>query len=80
MSLNRPGVVYDAAKASDLQNIPIMAGCDLDAMLWQERALKTRTDTPNLTPILTRTRYQCQTAWVKGVPMSHQRAIHVHVH
>ena len=79
MSLNKPGVVYDPAKASNLQDIPIMAGCDPDAMLLQEQALKTRTDTPNLTSILTRTGYQYQTTWVKGVPMSHKQEIHVHV-
>ena len=80
MSLNEPGVVYDPAKASDLQDIPIIAGCEPDAMLWQEPALKTRTDTRNLTPILTRTGYQYQTTWVTGVPMSHKREIHVQVH
>ena len=80
MFLNEPGVPYDPAKASDLQEITIMAGRDPDAMLWQQQALKTRTDTPNLTPILTKTGYQYQTTWVKGVAMSHKREIHVHIH
>ena len=80
MSLKEPGVVYDPAKASDLQDIPIMAGCDPDAMLLQEQALKTRRDTPILSPIVTRTGYQYQTTWVKGVSISHKCEIHVHVH
>ena len=80
MSLNEPGVVYDPAKVSDLQDIPIMAGCDADAMLWPEQALKNRTDTPKLSPILSRTGYQYQTTLVKGVSMSHKREVHVHVH
>ena len=80
MSLKEPGVVYDPARASDLQAIPIIAGCDPDAMLWQEQALNTRTDTPNLTPILTRAGYQYQTTWVTGVPISHKREIHDHLH
>ena len=54
MALNEPGVVYDEAKASDLHQIPIMAGCDPDAILLQEKALRTRNDTLNVTPILTR--------------------------
>ena len=58
---------------------PSQRGMWPDAMLWQEQALKTRTDTPNLTSILTRTGYQYQTTWVKGLPMSHNRKIHVHV-
>ena len=49
-------------------------------MLSQEQALKTLTDTPNLTTILTRTGYQYQTTWVKGVSMSHKREVHVHGH
>ena len=53
MSLNDPGVVYDVAKASERQDIPMMVGCDPDAMLWQEQALKTRTDTLKLIFILT---------------------------
>ena len=61
ISLNEPEVVYDPANVSDLQDIPIMAGCDPDAMLWQEQALKTRTYTSNITPILTRKGYQYQT-------------------
>ena len=36
MSLHEPGVVYKAAKAPDLQDIPIMTGCDPHAMLWQK--------------------------------------------
>ena len=80
MSVKEPGVVHDPATSSDLQGMPIMAGSDSDPMLWQEQALKTRTDTPNLTSILTRTAYQYQTIWVKGVPTSHRREIHVHVH
>ena len=80
MSLKEPGVVYDLAKASDSQDIPIMAECDPDAMLWQEQALKTRTDTPNLTPALTRTGYQYQTTWVRPVLISDKRKIHVPVH
>ena len=58
MSLNEPGVVHDPAKALNLQDILIMAGCYPTAMRWQEPALKTRTDTPKLTPILTGTGYQ----------------------
>ena len=65
MSLNEPGVPYDTANASDFQDTPITAGCDPDAMLWQEKALKTRTDTPNLTLILNRTGYQYQTTLVQ---------------
>ena len=49
-------------------------------MLWQEQSFKTRTETQNLTPILTRTGYQYQITLVKGVPMSHKHEIHVHVH
>ena len=80
MSLNEPGVMYDTAKAPDLQDIPVMARCDPNAMLWQEQALKTHTATPNLTPVLTRTGYQYRTTWVKGVPISHKSEIQVHVH
>ena len=80
ISLNQPGVVYDPGKASDLHDMPNMAGCDPDALLCQEQVLKIRTDTPNLTPILTRTGYQYQTTRVKGVPISHKREINVHVH
>ena len=45
MSLNEPD-----AKALDLQDMPIMAECDPDAMLWQEQALRGCTATLNLTP------------------------------
>ena len=79
MSLNKPGVVYDPTKDSNLQDNPIMAGCDPEAMLWQEQALKTCTDTPNLTQNLTITGYQSENTWRKGVPMSHKRQVHVHV-
>ena len=41
MSLNEPGALYDATKAPDLQDVPIMAKCDPDTMVWQEQALKT---------------------------------------
>ena len=57
-----------------------MAECDPDAMLWHEPALKTRTDTQNVTPVLTRTGYRNHTTWVKGVPISHKREVQVHVH
>ena len=80
MSLNEPGALYDAAKAPDLQDIPVMAQCDPDAMLWQERALKTQAANPSLTPVLTRTGHQYRTTWVKGVPISHKGEVHVHVH
>ena len=80
MSLNEPGVVYNTTKASGLQDIPIMAECDPDAMLWQEQAIKTRTDTPKHTAILTRTGYLYHATWVKGVPISQTRKIAVHVH
>ena len=72
--------MYDPAKASDLQDIPIIAGYDPNAMQWQDQAPKTRTDTPNLTPNLTRTGYQYQPTWVRGVPMSHKHRVQVHVH
>ena len=77
MFLNEPGVLYDAAKASHLQDIPIMAGCDPDAVLWQELALKTRTATPNLTPVLTRTGYKSRTTWVRVLPISHKHQVQV---
>ena len=80
MSLNEPGALYDATKAPDLQDVPIMAKCDLDAMVWQEQALKTQTAHPSLTPILTRTGHQYRTTWVKGVPMSHKSEVQVHIH
>ena len=75
MSLNEPGALYDAAKAPDLQDVPVMARCDPDAMLWQEQALKTPVTHPGLTPILTRTGHQYRTTWVKGVPISHKSEV-----
>ena len=80
MSLNKPGALYDAAKAPDLQNVPVMARCDPDAMVWQEQALKTQAAHPSPTPILTRTGYQYRTTWVQGVPISHKSEVQVHVH
>ena len=80
MSLNEPGALYDAAKAPDLQDVPIMAKCDPDAMVWQEQALKTQAVCPNLIPVLTRTGHQYRTTWVKGVPISHKGEVQVHVH
>ena len=80
MSLNKPGALYNAAKAPDLQNVPVMAKCDSNAMVWQEQALKTQAVCPNLTPVLTRTRHQYRTTWVKGVPISHKGEVQVHVH
>ena len=80
MSLNEPGALYDATKALDLQDVPIMAKCDPDAMVWQEQALKTQTTHPRLTPILTRTGHQYRTTWVKGVPISHNSEVQVHIH
>ena len=68
MSLNEPGALYGATKAPDLQDVPVMAKCGPDAMVWQEQALKTQTTHPSLTPILTRTGHQYRTTWVKGVP------------
>ena len=61
MSPNKPGALYDAAKAPDLQDVPVMAKCDPDAMVWQEQALKTQAAHPNLTPVLTRTGHQYRT-------------------
>ena len=49
-------------------------------MLWQEQALKTRAATPNRPPVLTRTGYQYRSTWVKGVPISHEHEVQVHVH
>ena len=72
MSLNQPGALYDKAKAADLQDVPVMARCDSDAMVWQEKALKTQAAHPSLTPILTRTGHQYRTTWVNGVPISHK--------
>ena len=80
MSLNEPGALYDAAKAADLQDVPVMAKCDPDAMVGQEQALKTQAAHPSLTPVLTRTGPQYRTAWVKGVPISHNSEVQVHVH
>ena len=80
MSPNEPGALCDAAKAPDLQDVPVLAGCDPDAMLWQEQALKTQLTHPSLTPILARMGHQCQTTWVKGVPVSHKREVQVHVY
>ena len=80
MSLNKPGALYNAAKAPDLLDVRVMAKCDPDAMVWQERALKTQAVCPNLTPVLTRTEHQYRTTWVKGVPISHKGEVQVHVH
>ena len=80
MSLNGPRALYDAAKALDLQDVPIMAKCDPDAMVWQEQALKTQAVCPNLTPVLTTAGHQYRTTRVKGVPMSHKGEVQVHVH
>ena len=55
MSLSEPGALYNAAKAPDLQDIPVMAKCYPGAMMWQEQALKTQAARTNLTPVLTRT-------------------------
>ena len=80
MSLNEPGALYDAAKAPDLQDVPVMARCDPGATLWHEQALKTQAARPSLTPILARTGHQYRTTWVKGVPISHKSEVQVHVH
>ena len=80
MSLNDPGALYDAAKAPHLQDVPVMAKCDPDAMVWQEQALKTEAAHPSLTPVLTRTGHQYRTTWVKGVPIFHKSEVQVHVH
>ena len=80
MSLNESGALYDAAKAPDLQEVPVMAKCDPDAMVGQEQALKTQAAHPSLTPVLTRTGHQYRTTWVKGVPISHNSEVQVHVH
>ena len=50
MSLNEPGALYNATKAPDLQDVPIMAKCDPDAMVWQEQALKNPDSPPQLNP------------------------------
>ena len=46
MFFNEPGALYNVTKAPDLQDVPIMAKCNPDAMVWQEQALKTQTPTP----------------------------------
>ena len=78
--LDEPGALYDAAKAADLQDVPVMAECDPDAMVWQEQALKTQAVCPNLTPVLSRTGHQYHTTWVKEVPISHKGEVQVHIH
>ena len=80
MTLNEPGALSEAAKAPDLQDIPVMAKWGLDAMVWQEQALKTQAICPSLTPVLTRTEHEYRTTWVKGVPISHKGEVPVHVH
>ena len=80
MSLNEPGALYDAAKAPDLQDVPVMAKYDPDAMVWQEQALKTQAAYPSLTPLLTRTGHQYRTTLIKGVPISHKGEVQAHVH
>ena len=50
MSLNKPGALYDAARAPDLQDVPVMAKCDPDALVWQEQALKTQAAHPSGPP------------------------------
>ena len=72
--------LHDAAKAPDLQDVPVMAGCDPDAMLWQEHALKPQVAHPSVTPILTRRGHQYRTTWVEGVPIFHKSEVQVHVH
>ena len=57
-SLHKPGALYNATKALDLQDVPAMAKCDPDAMLWQEQPLKTQAARPNLTPVLNKTGHQ----------------------
>ena len=76
----RSGVLYDAAKGPDLQDVPIMAKWNPDAMVWQEQALKTQAVCSNVTPVLTRTGHKYHTTWVKGVPISHKGEVQVHVH
>ena len=75
MSLNAPGALYDP----DLQDLPVMAKCDPEAMVWQEQALKTQEAHPRLTPVLNRTEHQYGTTWVKGVPISHESEVQVHI-
>ena len=72
--------VYNATKAPDLQDVPMMAGCDPNAMLWREQVLKTRATTPYFTPLLTRIEYEYHTTWFKGVPICHKSEVQVHVH
>ena len=48
-------------------------------MLLQQQALKTDMNTPNVTPVLTRTGYPYHTTWVKGVPISHKSEVELHV-
>ena len=79
MSLNEPGALYDAAKALDLQDVPVMAKGDPD-MVWQEQALKTQAAQASLSPVLTRTGHQYHTTRVKGVPIFHKSEVQVHVH
>ena len=80
MSLNEPGTLYDAAKAPVVQDVPVMARCDPDVMVWHEQALKTQAAHPSLTPILTSTGHQYRTTWVKGVPISDKSEVQLHVH
>ena len=80
MSLNEPRAVYNAAKAPDLQDVPAIAGCDPNAILWQEHTLETQVTHPSLIPILARTGHQYRTTWVKGVPISQKKEVQVHVH
>ena len=80
MSLSEPGILYDAVKAPDLQDVPVMAGCDPNAMLWQEQAPKTQVPHPSFTPILAGTGHHYGSTWVKEVPISHKSEVQVHVH
>ena len=57
-----------------------MAGWYPDAMFWPEQALKTQVIHPSLNPILARTGHQYPTTWVKGVPISDNSDVQVHVH
>ena len=75
MSLNKPGALYDAAKAPDLQDVPVIAECNSDAVAWQEQAPETQAAHPSLTPVLTRTGHQYRTTWVTGVPISHKSEV-----
>ena len=80
MSLNKPGALYDAAKAPDQQDVPVMARCDPEAMVWQEQALRTQAAQPSIAPIVTRTGHQYRNTWVKGVPISHKSEVQVQAH